>query len=97
MALWSVLVADPSGSYGATIGSAVVYSNAMQFALAPCEADTTVDLGQQDWTWLPGFTVTGEPTVGATIMVTSPTTAQWATGGHVTIYWPMLTLCNQIA
>ena len=44
-----------------------------------------------------GVTVTGVPSPGATIIGTSATTAQWSTGGHVTVYWPMLTLSNQIA
>ena len=44
-----------------------------------------------------GVTITGVPSPGATIIGTSATTAQWSTGGHVTVYWPMLTLSNQIA
>lgn len=44
-----------------------------------------------------GVTVTGAPSPGAQILGTSTTTAQWSTGGHVTVYWPLLTLSNQIA
>ncbi len=44
-----------------------------------------------------GVTITGVPSPGALIIGTSATTAQWSTGGHVTVYWPMLTLSNQIA
>ena len=44
-----------------------------------------------------GVTLTGVPSPGATIIGTSSTTAQWATGSNVTVYWPMLSLSNQIA
>jgi hypothetical protein len=44
------------------------------------------------------ITITGTPVVGAVLVATGPHTAQWSTQAvvHVTAYWPMLALCNQL-
>lgn len=53
-------------------------------------------LAQTDPLLAGGAIVTGVASPGATIIATSATTAQWATGGAVTIYWPMLSLSSVV-
>lgn len=42
------------------------------------------------------YALTGTPSVGASIIGTGATTAQWSVGSNVTIYWPLLSLCSEV-